>query len=73
MGNEALHSCLLHKEPTFIYLVEAFVPDQDLIDNPWETVLSIRLGHLSNHAKAKSAMTHVLVSSAKMIGNEQFK
>ena len=73
MGNEALHSCLLHKETTFISLVEAFVPDQDPIGNPLDTVTSIRLGHRSNQAKVKSAMTHVLVLSAKMRGNEQFK
>ena len=54
-------------------LVEAPIPDQDSIHNLLSTVFSISLGLNLDQAGTNSAMTHVMVLSAKVRRSEWVK
>ena len=52
------------------YIVEVPIPDKDPIGNVQGTGILIRLRLNFNQAGTNSAMTHILVLSAKMRRNE---
>ena len=54
-----------------MFIVEVPILDHDPVGNLHSTRILIRLGLSFDHAKTNSAMTHVLVLSAKVRRNEQ--
>ena len=54
-------------------IVEEPIPNQGSINNLQGTILLIRLGLNFDQVVTNSAMTHVLVLSAKMRRNEQLR